>query len=73
MVQQRNLKSGQSKARMPKSTARVKAGKKKVAHLKVWQDCVKEVGIRMGIAGLPKKGTSFYEECKRLQNEKMIQ
>ena len=73
MVKQRNLKSGQSKARMPKSTARVKAGKKKIAHLKIWQDCVKEVGIQMGKAGLPKKGTPFYEECKRLMNEKMTQ
>ena len=73
MVNQRISKSGQLKARMPKSTARVKAGKKKVAHLKIWQDCVKEAGIQMGEAGLPKKGTPFYEECKRLMNEKMIQ
>ena len=51
--------------------ARVEAGKKKYAYLKDWLDCVKTVGNELGLSGVPKKGTKFYEACKRLMNEKI--
>ena len=71
MVKQACLNGSQSKIKMPKSDARVKAGKKKAAHLKIWKDCVKAVSMQTGTAGIPKKGTPFYEECKRLMKEKL--
>ena len=55
----------------PKSEARSKAGKTKAASLKVWQDCMKAAGKKLGTSGIPKKGTLFYQESKQLMKEKM--
>ena len=51
--------------------ARVEAGKKKYAYLEDWLDCGKTVGNELGLSGVPRKGTKFYEACKRLMNEKI--
>ena len=52
-----------------KSAGRVNAGKKKVAYLKHWHECVKAASENLACAGVPKKGTEFYAECKRLMND----
>ena len=54
-----------------KSIKRAQAGKKKWTSLRQWLDCVKVARKNLGAScGIPKKGTPFYEECKRLMKEK---
>ena len=52
------------------NAARVEAGKKKYAYLEDWLDCVQRVRNELGLSGMPRKGTKFYEACKELMNEK---
>jgi len=54
-----------------KSHRRAKNGYKHSANLKPWQACMKAARENLGIVGymLPKKGTAYYDECKRLMRE----
>ena len=54
-----------------KSEARKTAGKKKAESLKSWHAAMKAARQRLGIEGnsLPKKGTPYHEERKRIQQE----
>ena len=54
-----------------KSIKRAEAGKKKWKSLRQWHDCVTVARKNLDSScGIPKKGTPFYEECKRLMKEK---
>ena len=70
-LQQACSNTAQSKIKKPKSDLRAVAGKKKHALFKQWHDCVKAASKNLGVAGLPRKGTEFYGECKRLMEEKL--
>ena len=55
-----------------KSEAYKKASQKKAESLQSWHGAMKTARQRLGIKGniLPKKGTPYYDECKRIQQER---